>query len=1295
MKLTCLIFSAACIASALSAEPLERIAEPQKPPQKLEPFAAGKFALNPGETVIFAGPENIVTEQSTGWLELALALGLKDKQPRFRHMGYEGDTVYRQNRMMNWGGWKENLDAVHATTVFAWFGQMEALDATKTPADFAAAYAKFLDDLARCTPRIVIVSPAPFEKPADPRVPDNTARNAIVKQHVEIARKLAAERGYAFVDLYTPLSQRATDAQTLTRDGIHYTPGGMFEVAGIAAQQLGIPGPSAGEEPLRAAIVEKNRLWFNTWRTMNWAFAYGDRTTQPFAKNSEAFPPFAEELNRYRPLMVHADATVHALAEGKPAPAPLAATEPVRADPPAPTPDEELSRFTIREGFAVNLFADEKLGVVRPIQIRWDERGRLWVLCVPSYPQLQPGMKANDCLLILEDTDGDGKADKVTRYAEGLTMPMGFEFGDGGVYVCESTRLIHLRDTTGEGKATERRVVLSGFGTGDSHQNINSVRWGADGCLWFTQGMHNWSYIETPYGNMELDRAGLWRFNPRTLKLDSFLNENSAGLNAWGVIFDDDGQVFHGSGADTFIWHCTPALISTLHPKLLTNGLAKSKCKSMEPEFLGSSHLPDDLRGVLMKSVYFTSQVSLFRLRDDGSSFLSTDLGDLIASSGKEFRPVESRVGPDGAIYVCDWLNPIIGHYQASYRDPRRDLSHGRIWRAVAKGRPLLQRPPLEKMDSAKLLEQLASPERWVRDQAKYALYRKPKAEAIPAADALLATLDGKTPESARMLYEISGVFCAHEEPRRQIIDRLLASTDFHRRCWGTRLIGYWAKNLPNALALLTRCAGDEHPRVRMEAVVAASMIDDAEAIKVATLVLDKPMDYAINYALTQCTYALAPRWEQALEEGKLNFGTRMAALRYLLTTVSSKATSAMARRLIDAGKIDAETRDGLLVPIIDSGVADDLRYAIDHSSSPETLTRIARMAREKKRIPSGDLNATLDKLLTNPDAAIRSAAYGLASAWQVREFLERAKTAAENANTAPEERSAAMEAYAALAGKEGLTALKALASDAQPAVRNTALAVLAPLDIGAAATRAATLLGSIQTADEAAPLLKPIITQNAGPAALGKALTETKPSAAAANAALQWLAFAGRDDAPLIDALNAAAGIVARNFEYSPELVAKYVAQAKAGGDAKRGGVIFHKKESSCLGCHKVGNEGGILGPELSAVGRAMTPELIVEAILWPKRQVKEGFLLTILKTKDGRHFQGYKISESPEQLVLKDLTGGPNQTFLKSEISKRTDAGTLMPDGLAAAMSDEQIGDLVRYLMELGPDAPAKPQK
>src|SRR5271154_5535351 len=197
-----------------------------------------------------------------------------------------------------------------------------------------------------------------------------------------------------------------------------------------------------------------------------------------------------------------------------------------------PDPDPELERksFILPEGFEVNLFAADPL-LAKPIQMNFDARGRLWVVSSEVYPQIKPGEKANDKVIILEDTKGVGKADKTTVYADGLLIPTGLEPGDGGVYVANSTDLLHLSDPKGTGKATRRRVVLSGFGTEDTHHMVHTLRWGHDGNLYFNQSVYIHSHIETPYGVRRLNAGGIWQFRPEKLKLEVYVR---GFWNSWG-----------------------------------------------------------------------------------------------------------------------------------------------------------------------------------------------------------------------------------------------------------------------------------------------------------------------------------------------------------------------------------------------------------------------------------------------------------------------------------------------------------------------------------------------------------------------------------------------------------------------------------------------------------------------------------------------------------------------------------------------------------------------------------------
>lgn len=656
-------------------------------------------------------------------------------------------------------------------------------------------------------------------------------------------------------------------------------------------------------------------------------------------------------------------------------------------------------------------------------------------------------------------------------------------------------------------------------------------------------------------------------------------------------------------------------------------------------------------------------------------------------SGDNAFRPVETRVGPDGALYVCDWLNPVIGHYQASYRDPRRDRSHGRIWRVTAKGRPLVQKPQLASKDAAALVSSLRSKERWERDNAKFALYRMDAAPVLAAAQTALAR--ALTEGDTRLMYELSGVFAAHETPSPEIIARLMASPDFRERAWATHLVGIWANKLESPLSLLQKAVADEHPRVRLEAVVACAWLpakEAAAALKTATLAIDKPTDAAILHALTQCIHSLAPQWRPALASGQLDFEGRYQALALVLTAVGDTTMFPEVRNLIASGKLSAAHREALLKMMVDVGSPAEAAYAL--GQSPDSSTVMAAVLDAARKVSGTGYGALVQELLESsvPASRILGCKIIAAVGAEKAELASKVETLLARESAATAERIAAMAALAKVRGKAALTDILKFTENPDPALKIGALAAVAPVDPAAVAKRSLPLLDQTRSSKDVAELLAPLLSQKTGSAALAKAFQEEKPSAETAKRTLQWLSESGRDDAALRDALTRAAGLKSASTEYNEALVKQWVADAAARGDSRLGETVFKAAQTTCLTCHKVGNEGGILGPELSAIGRAMTPEMIVESVLWPKRQVKEGYMLTQITTKDGQVQQGYKASETPETLTLKDLAGNPTAPILKSRIASRSDAGSLMPDGLMAPLSEKDQLNLFKYLFELG---------
>src|SRR6478735_6387667 len=286
-------------------------------------------------------------------------------------------------------------------------------------------------------------------------------------------------------------------------------------------------------------------------------------------------------------------------------------------DIPDPDPEIERKSFVVADGFEVNLFASDPL-LAKPIQMNFDPSGRLWVASSEVYPQIQPGQAANDKVLILEDRDGDGRAEKTHVFADGLLIPTGVVPGDGGAYVANSTELLHLKDTDGDGRADHRRVVLSGFGTEDTHHILHTLRWGPDGMLYFNQSIYIHSHIETPRGVRRLGGGGIWRFRPETLELDVFIR----GLwNPWGHQVDRWGQSFATDGAGgEGINYCLPGAYYDAAPDAVRvlKGLNPGSPKYCGLEVASGRHIPETWRGNLLTNDFRGNRVCRFTLQDDG-----------------------------------------------------------------------------------------------------------------------------------------------------------------------------------------------------------------------------------------------------------------------------------------------------------------------------------------------------------------------------------------------------------------------------------------------------------------------------------------------------------------------------------------------------------------------------------------------------------------------------------------------------------------------------------------------------
>ena len=951
----------------------------------------------------------------------------------------------------------------------------------------------------------------------------------------------------------------------------------------------------------------------------------------------------------------------------------------------------ELASFTVDKRLEVNLFADESMGIANPVCMRWDARGRLWVLCTWAYPQLKPGTKPNDKLLILEDTKGDGRADRISTYLDGLNMPTGFALGHGGAYIGNGRDLIHVRDTTGDGKADQQEVLFTGFGTGDTHQNINSFAWSPGGELFFSQGLHCFSRVQTPWGIRKLDEHGSWRLRPLRRQLHAH-RRASGGGNPWGFAFGNWGEPFIKSNGTT-VGELLPAMVASEH---IFGGyyggamaIGGTKIKSMIIEIVDTPALPKDFQGDFLIAGYYARNIARLRPSVNGAGHKLQTLAPILTSTHNAFRPVDLNTGPDGALYVADWFNPIIGHYQASLRHPDRDKKHGRIWRITAKGAPLLKSPALARMNAAQLCNQLASPHRRTRQLAKLRLMDLPKAEAIAATQKWVAALKPTDPALEAKLFEAIGIFESHEVVNRLLLDRLLIAKDYRARAYATRVVGRWHDRLKNPLALLHSSATDQHLRVRLEAIVAASDVREAESITIAALAADGSADRFIAFAFKQSVHALSSQWKPALLAGKLKFAKPSHLVSVVREGGGNEVAGVIRQQLADPNL--PATRKGELVELLAHiGNTSDAELVLKLDSANNGVLRaLANAALERDLKAPTTAADLLGPQLKSSTALLETVR--LIGTWKLNTHAEAIRgIVAGNRSAMPIAiRRAAAEALGQLSGPQISETLANLTVLSEPnTLRAASLGSLAAHDVARAGQLTAGLVGKVKP-DELGPLMAALLQHKAGADALAAGLGQQKISLDTAKLMLRWLNAAGRVEPTLSTALNKIIGVQVTLPAYSANFVNELVKESLERGDAANGKKVFQLALLSCTACHAVDGVKGttttVKGPNLTAVAAGLPVDLLVESVLWPARQIKEGYAATTVITKDGRVLSGFAHSEDKIVLRIRDLATGKISPVQIGNIQQRTKGSTVMPPGLTASLTRTELRDLIRYLSTL----------
>ncbi|QTN33953.1 HEAT repeat domain-containing protein [Akkermansiaceae bacterium] len=790
----------------------------------------------------------------------------------------------------------EWLTELKADTLIAFFGYNESFDGPSGIANFKGELEAFIKHTAaqkyngKAAPRLVLVSPISYENLSAKRdLPDGRAENANLALYTQAMAEVAASTGTEFVDVYKPTHDLYPSSEKpFTRNGFLPTDEGYKILSGMLVDSIFGTSPAKSKSAaaeVMAAIADKNWYWFNDYRMLNGVHVDG-RRYNPFGPAN-----YPDEIKKIRQMTVIRDQNIWAVVNGGKLDV-AAADANTHQLPPVETNYKPSNKngtteykygaeaekaLTTPEGYKVELFASEKEfpNLANPMQISFDNKGRLWAAVMPTYPHYRPGdPKPNDKLLIYEDTDGDGKADKETVFADGLHLPIGFEFAPGGVYVSEEPHLVFLADADGDDKADSREVVLTGFDSHDTHHAIGAYAADPSGAFMMCEGVFLHSNVETPYGPVRGVDGGFYRFCPQKTKLERTIQMSIP--NPWGFAFDEWGQDFliHTSGPP---WNW--ALPVSLKPpygakapgtaNLVPQGQAVRPTSGLE--FVSSRHFPDEVQGdALIGNCIGFLGIKQHSIADDGTGYKTGFRHDLLQSSDGNFRPCDFEFAPDGSLYVIDWHNVLIGHMQHNARDPLRDHVHGRIYRITYPSRDLVKPAEVDGAPIATLLENLKLPEYRSRYRSRRELREHPVAEVIPAVKAWVAGLEKSDPRSVHQTLEALWVTWGMNALDTDLARELMKSPDHRVRSAAVRTLRYNFDRFPDALDLLKQAAADEHGRVRLEAAIAATWYDKPEALEVVETATAKGTDSWTKSALEAAATRLKGKAEVEVEENPL-----------------------------------------------------------------------------------------------------------------------------------------------------------------------------------------------------------------------------------------------------------------------------------------------------------------------------------------------------------------------------------------------------------------------------------------
>ncbi len=937
---------------------------------------------------------------------------------------------------------------------------------------------------------------------------------------------------------------------------------------------------------------------------------------------------------------------------------------------PALSPKDAIAKMTVPEGFTVELVASEP-DIVNPVAMTFDEKGRAWITESFEYPRREPG-PGRDRVKGAEDTDGDGKADKFTVFAEGLNIPSGIAVGHGGVWVANSPDILFLQDTDGDGKADKSEVVVTGFGREDTHELPNSLTWGPDGWLYGWNGVFNPAHIEYR-GKTHDFTCAIFRIHPKTREFEVWCEGTS---NPWGIAFNRDGDAFASACVIDHFWHLTESgyyhrqggpyppftwklesIVDYKHQKAAYCGIT----------YFDSDTYPEAYRGKFLMGNIHGNCINVDTVEKAGASYKATKQEDFLSANDAWFMPVVQKTGPDGSLYILDWYDRY--HcYQDANRDPAGvDRLKGRLYRVRYKDTPRRANFDLSKKTDDELIELLGSGNGYDRDIAQRLLAER--GASVQEKLAKVAT-DAGVPRPKRMHATWALISAG---PVDLVTHRaLLNDSDPTIRAFAVRAAGNMKTVDPAVSGTVKKLAGDPDPAVRLQVAIAAKKIDGMDPMPVLVEVLAKAGDDRVTSPVVwQNLQPMLQTGSLAFLEASANHAGSDSLPRVyprvidrLLgsKTPNVRAVALMVGRLIERADRDPGSARAMLISL-----AEKVQNGEIGGRTSEALK--AAIAPSFKGVKLGDA--------TDPvgiDAAI------LLAAWSDADGQEAAKRVLNARDRHADERLRALASLVASRDDSiHREAARHLADPASgsPEFRGKILAVLGKLDHPEVARSV------LQAYEKMEPELKPkaieLLTQRA-PWSL--ALMEAVAAKAIAKDAIninQVRKLLASKDADLSKRARETFGIVreGRNPERD-QVIARMRGIARSSGNPFEGIKAFNKV---CGQCHKIYGEGQEVGPDITLNGRNDFEQLLSN-VFDPSLVIGTAYQATTVATTDGRVLTGLLAEDSPQRIVLK-VQGGKSEIIPRAEVEEvKVGTLSLMPEDIEKQLTEKEWADLFSFL-------------